>query len=377
MPQRVKHLSDMEIDEISLVDRPANAHARVVIMKSDDAEQDLDEAIFDEDGDEIDPDLLEEGDVVFDSEGDAFLVFDGETELEEVGKSDELMEAVEEIEDFFGKEIEDVSDEEFASLLDDDEVVEKFVGGIDEALKAAKGYAKTQRAGFGAGMAAGGLAGAAAAKFAPKLFGGAKKASNAGKVASHIGRHKLAYGAGGAGAALGGGYLMSKSDEGIAKSFSEELREELSKSLTDMDRDEAISKAMEQVDYMSSALEEAEEIAKSERDLRLVREYEEVAKSYALPVDHEELAPVLMAIAEYLPYEYGEVIHKALTAAGEAIFDEVGFEGGAANNDVLYAVDEFIDQNVSKADISKAAAVEAVFADNPDAYDEYMATRYL
>lgn len=371
----------MEIDEISLVDRPANAHARVVIKKNDEAEQLLDEAIFDEDGDELDPDALEEGDVVFDDEGQAYLVFDGETELEEVGKSDDLMEAIEVIEDFFDKDIDDITEEEFSSLLQDDDTVEKNLlygfKGVDNALKAAKSYANTQRVGFGAGMAAGGLAGAAAAKYAPKLFGGAKKAKTASSVASHIGRHKLAYGAGGAGAALGGGYLMSKSDTEFAKSFSEELREELSKSLTDMDRDQAISKAMEQVDSMSLALAEAEEIAKSERDLRLVREYEEVAKSYALPVDHEELAPVLMAIAEYLPYEYGEVIHKALSAAGEAIFDEVGYEGAASNNDVLYAVDEFINENISKSDISKAAAVEAVFSDNPSAYDEYMATRYF
>ena len=33
-------------------------------------------------------------------------------------------------------------------------------------------------------------------------------------------------------------------------------------------------------------------------------------------------------------------------------------------------------KNIAKADISKAQAVEAVFAENPTAYDEYMATRY-
>ena len=119
------------------------------------------------------------------------------------------------------------------------------------------------------------------------------------------------------------------------------------------------------------------EIAKSERDLRLVREYEEVAKSYNLPIPSDELGPVLMAIAEELPYEYGEVIHKALSAAGEIIFEEYGTEGAGSNNDVLTAVDAYIDENVSKSDISKAEAVEAVFDANPGAYDEYMATRYF
>ena len=158
-------------------------------------------------------------------------------------------------------------------------------------------------------------------------------------------------------------------------SFADELREELSKSLTNIERDEVIAKALGQVDEMASQLAQAEEIAKSERDLRLLREYTEVAKSYNVPVDAEELAPVLMAIAEHLPYEYGEVIHKALGAAGDLIFEEIGYQGQADNNDVLTMVDRYIDENVSKSDISKAEAVEAVFADNPDAYDEYLSTR--
>jgi hypothetical protein len=160
-------------------------------------------------------------------------------------------------------------------------------------------------------------------------------------------------------------------------SFADELREELSKSLTSIERDEVIAKAMAQVDYMSDSLSAAEDIAKSERDLRLTREYYEVAKNYNLPIDPAELAPVLYTIAEAMPYEYGEVIHKALTAAGDIVFAEMGTQGYGTNNDVLFAVDQFIDENVSKSDVSKSEAVEAVFSANPEAYDEYMATRYI
>lgn len=304
---RVKELTNMEIDEISLVDRPANQHAKVVITKRDTQEETVPEEIYNEDGELLDTDALNEGDVVFDEEGQAFVVVDEEMseEFEEVGKG------------LFG---------------------------------AAKAGFKSPKASM---------------PFAPGTSG-----DKAAKVGQHFGRNKGKYavgaGAGTAGAA--GGYAVSKS-------FAEELREELSKSVTDMEKDEVIAKAFSQVEEMSKSMAEAQEIAKSERELRLVREYEEVAKSYNLPVESDELAPVLMAIAETLPYEYGEVIHKALSAAGEIIFNEIGYEGGGSNNDVLAQVDAYIDQNVSKSDISKSEAIEAVFLDNPDAYDEYMATR--
>ena len=63
---RVKELRDMEIDEISLVDRPANQHAKVVIAKRATEEDIVPEEIYNEDGELLDAELLEEGDVVFD-----------------------------------------------------------------------------------------------------------------------------------------------------------------------------------------------------------------------------------------------------------------------------------------------------------------------
>lgn len=304
---RVKELTNMEIDEISLVDRPANQHAKVVIAKRADEEENMPEEIYNEDGELLDMDGVAEGDVVFDEEGQAFVVVDedvAEEELEEVGK------------------------------------------GLGNMFSAAKTGFKNPNATL------------------------PFKSGSAGSIGQHVGRNKGKYGAG-AGVAAGAGGVAA-----VKKSFAEELREELSKSMNDADRDEVVAKAFSQVEEMQEALTEAQEIAKSERDLRLHREYEEVAKSYNLPVDPSELAPVLMAIADNLPYEYGEVIHKALSAAGEILFEEMGTEGYATNNDVLAAVDAYIDENVSKSDISKAEAVAAVFNDNPAAYDEYMATRY-
>lgn len=253
MARVIKELTNMEIDEISLVDRPANSHARVVIAKRATEEDDVPGEIYNEDGLEVDPSTVDAGDVVFADDGEAFVVVE------------------------------------------------------DDAAE----------------------------------------------------------------------YEYEDEYEPVGKGYAEELREELSKSLTNIERDDVISKALGQVDDMRYAMEEAEVIAKSERDLRLTGDYEIVAKNYNLPVDSEDLAPVLLAIAEELPYEYGAVIHKALSAAGEILFDEVGAIGYATNNDVLDSVDHYIDENISKGEeISKSEAVSAVFDANPEAYDEYMATRY-
>ena len=324
MSSVIKTLRDMEIDEISLVDRPATAHAKVVIAKRATQEETVPEDVFNEDGEVIDVSELSEGDVVFDEEGNPFLIVEDDEPEGELQTEQEA-------------ELEDAG-------------VSKGIGNVaSQFVRGLKGVAGP----------------------APTKMG-----QTAHRTGAHIARNKLAYGAGTAAVTgAGGAYALKKNDDG--KTFAEELREELSKSLTDIERDEVISKAFAQVEEMQESLAQAEEIAKSERDLRLVREYEEVAKSYNLPIPSDELAPVLMAIAEELPYEYGEVIHKALSAAGEIIFEEYGTEGAGSNNDVLTAVDAYIDENVSKSDISKAEAVEAVFDANPGAYDEYMATRYF
>lgn len=338
MARVVKEISDMEIDEISLVDRPANQHAKVVITKNFSEEEAMPD-IYDEDGDILDFDEVTEGDVVFDETGEAFVVVDEEFEYED--------------------EMESIGKAKFGPLEGLSTGAAQIVGrGTQKAqglgAKAKGFYTKKKVEMDDLGISP---------KEVTRLRGG--------RVAATAGGGAALAGAGG-----GGAYAYNKRGKsGVKKSFADELREELSKSLTTIERDEVIAKALSQVDEMSESLAEAEEIAKSERDLRLLREYTEVAKSYNVPVDADELAPVLMAIAEHLPYEYGEVIHKALGSAGDMIFAEIGYQGQADNNDVLSQVDAYIEQNVSKSDISKAEAVEAVFADNPDAYDEYLSTR--
>jgi hypothetical protein len=253
MPRKVKELTNIEIDEISLVDRPANQHARVEIAKRA-PEEDIVPEIFNENGELLDAESLNPGDTVFDAEGNAFeVVLDDESESEQVMEEEPVL---------------------------------------------------------------------------------------------------------------------------VGKSFAEDVREELSKAFTSIERDEVISKAMAKVEALEARAAAAEAIAKSERDLRLMGEYVEVAKSYNVPVDPQELGPVLMRMADTMSYEDCSVIHKALTSAGSALFDEVGFVGGGDNNDVMSQVNAFLEEGVSKSEgVSKAAAMEEFFANNPAAYDEYLSDR--
>ena len=260
MAKEVRHISNMEIDEISLVDIPANQHAAVVIAKRATEEEAVENVqVFDETGNAIDVNDLDFGDVVFDENGQAFEV---------------------------------VADDDF-------EVADEF---------------------------------------APELVEVGKSASFAGG------------------------------------SLAEEIREELSKAATDYDRDAIIAKALSAVEEADARAHEAELIAKSEQDLRLNREYIEVAKSYNVPVDPEELGPVLKRLSESLSYDDCAVIAKALESAGNVIFDEIGYIGGGDNVDVYGQVEALIEDQIQKSDhgVSKSAAVTNFFDQNEDAYEAYL-----
>lgn len=253
MARTVHHLSNIDIDEISLVDRPAVAGARIAIAKRAHEEGTMPE-YYNEQGQGVDLDTLQVGDVVYDQNGDGF-----ELELE-----DEVSEY-------------------------DDEDVNELVG----------------------------------------------------------------------------------------KSLGEQIREDLSKAFSEVERDDVISKAMDQVSKADARATAAEHIAKSERDLRLTREYISKAADYGVAgVTPDELGPVLMRAAEMLPYEDCVVLHKAFTSAGEA-FVELGYTGGAeGGNDPFAIVDQLIGNDISKAEgVTRDAAIAKAFSDNPQAYDEYRAAQ--
>jgi hypothetical protein len=258
MPRQANWLSNIEVDEISLVDRPANQHARVAIAKRA-PEETVD--YYNEKGEVVDVDALDVGDVVYDDTGSGFV-------------------------------IEDEDDEEEAPA--------------------------------------------------------------------------------------------EKELASVGKSLAEQVREDLSKALGDVERDEVISKAMEQITKAEKRATDAELIAKSERDLRLTREYISKADEYGVPgVTPQELGPVLMRAAELLPYEDCVVLNKALTSSGAA-FAELGASGSASNQDAFGVIEDLLvdgdgSEELAKAfsdkSVNKHEVIEKAFEADPAAYDRYLADR--
>lgn len=338
-PKVVKHLSNIEIDEISLVDRGANQHASVAIAKRAPEEEYQMPELFTDEGTPLDENDLVDGQIVYDEEGNAY-----QFEADETG------------EDF------EVFDEELVEVGK----ATTNLGGLSRALK--NGY------GEGRKMASKGTKNQIGRKYSKDNPN--RSAADAGV---HFGRNRNKYlgGAGVAGAGVGA-YELTKSyeGEGVSKSFSEEVMEELSKAYSDEERDVVLSKALGQVETLLQEQAEAVEIAKAERDLRLTNEYIAKAADYNLPVNPVELGPVLYRMAETMSDQDCMVIAKCLEAAGSAIFDEVGYIGGGDNVDVLGQVNAAAAEYVGKsADMSHAQALDAVFEANPGAYDEYLAQR--
>jgi hypothetical protein len=276
MTRKVREIQDLVIDEISLVDKGANQHATVTIAKSADGDKESYMDVYDEQGNQLDPDALEIGQVVYDAAGEAY----------EIQAQEE-----EEVEETKAREPELVG--------------KSFTTPFEKR--------------------------------------------------------------------------QAKPKTTVSKGFAEGLREELSKALTDRDRDEVIAKAFTQIEQLSEAAEIAKRAAEQERDIRLTQEYVEIAKSYELPgVDVEPLAHALKEMAEKLSYEDCEVIGKALQFAAEAqdaLYTEVGSIGGGDNSDVLQMVNAHVDSYVAKSGVTREELTAEVFANNPEAYDQYLAER--
>ena len=265
MPRPTRHLTDMEIDEISTVDKAANQYSRFVIAKRAPEEEEMPQ-LYNQEGQPLDEDQLEFGDIVYDDQGAAY---------------------------------EFVEDDGSDDGVDEDE---------DQLQMAEVGKS---------------------AFFKPQ-----------------------------------------------AGSFTASVMEELSKAFSDKDRDQVIAKALGRVEELEGQQRQAIEIAKSERDLRLTREYISKAADYNLPVAPEELGPVLYRMAETMSYDDCAVIAKCLETAGEILFEETGYQGGGDNADIYSQVEQHAYDTFGKSDgFNAVSAVNTVFDQNPDAYDEYIAAQ--
>jgi hypothetical protein len=268
MPRPTRNLTDMEIDEISTVDKTANQYSRFVIAKRAPEEDEMPK-LYNQEGQPLDEDQLEFGDIVYDDQGTAYEFVEDETEEQDEDK--------------------------------------------DEPV--------------------------------PELAGVGKSAFFENQTAK-------------------------------AGSFSQSVMEELSKAFSDGDRDKVIAKALGRVEELESQFETVAKAAQAERDLRLTREYVSKAAEYNLPVAPDELGPVLYRMAETMSYDDCAVIAKCLETAGNILYEEVGYQGGGDNADIYSQVEAHAYDTFGKAeDFNATTAINKVFDQNPDAYDEYLAAQ--
>jgi len=151
--------------------------------------------------------------------------------------------------------------------------------------------------------------------------------------------------------------------------------DELSKAIRDEDGRADFSKALQaRFEAYETEISKAQELAASERDLRLEREFIAKAAEFVVPVAAEELGPVLKRAAESLSVEDFGVIVKCLDAATELsqdVFGEVGKRGTGANVDIFDAVEAEAGEIAKARGVSKEQAAAELFEANPQAYDQY------
>lgn len=154
--------------------------------------------------------------------------------------------------------------------------------------------------------------------------------------------------------------------------------QDLAKNLEDEDLREQVTKAQDLITKANERAEEAEKIAKFERDHRETQEYITKAKSLVnLPVSPDDFGPVLKRLHEHLEAEDAEMITKALSAANESIasagtFTEIGKRGIDGYGSVSKA-ETLAQEMVEKSDdITEEQALSKVFESRPDLYDEYL-----
>lgn len=345
LTKRVRALSKMDYDEVSLVDVPANQHALVMITKRHDEGADMTApAEF------FDPETLEPLDEADLQTGDVVM-----------GDDERLYEYT---------APEDV--DEFA----ESELVHK--GPTDEfryGLKAGRIM------GHGSREATGGRKTERASDYISRGGRARRAGARAGFYnATTSGRTKALHGAAATGVVGAGVGAEEGARRHYSKSFSSEIAKALAEATSDADRDYVIEEFAKRFEDQQAELDQLAEIAKSERDQRLEAQYIEVAKSMALPEDPDVLGPVLKRMSDVMDKDDVAIIAKLLDSVSGILYEEFGYEGfgpDTGSGDMADA-EAAAEARIAKANgqpISKAAGIEQYYAENPDAYEEYMANR--
>ena len=128
---------------------------------------------------------------------------------------------------------------------------------------------------------------------------------------------------------------------------------------------------------MEKRAEEAERLAKAEREAREWEGFQKRAESLPHVGERDKVAEILKA-AYGVSKENGEALEATLKAANEQIekgrlFDEMGRDGNRGQSDAMTAVNKRAEE-IRKADpaLTEAQAFDKALQENPAAYAEYL-----
>jgi hypothetical protein len=356
-------LFDLEFDEVSAVDRPANQLGLIAFAKNESGEgPNLQEdsmpeiEVYDSDGLAVDGSQLEHGDVVYGEDGTEYVWVD-EDSADEDDESD------------------DEGDEDQQMVYEDeDEEAYAGVGKGLPGLRRAAFMASAKEAGRGARTQGYGfLHGLSRTRSAASPTAPGAGASRAGSAVwgnrSNLQRAGIATAAATPAVAGTGAYGYQKTK----KSLGDEVLEGLSKAVNDDERNQYIAKALDEIEVYKAA----NEAMATELDAMREQQIEEVfiakAAEYNLPVSPGVLGPILKAMTEVLDDEQLEVVDQLFASVGDALYDEIGYVGDTDNISVLDQVNAYASELVGKADgMTPEQAQVFAFESNPAAYEAYL-----
>lgn len=357
MSRMVKKLSKLDIDEVSLVDKPANQHGLVAIAKRDEENTMSAQPLFDTEGYQVDPSELEPNEYVYDEAGNEYINVVDEYD-DQPGYDDE--------EDEVGKAV-------YGPLKRTD-----VVGRTSRAASEMSSDLRSNaRSGLAAGRTRAGNAGRRAKRRATNSLTAAGMQYRALPANARTG---IQYGgtlAAGGGAGYGAG--RGRRDDKVGKSYGQSVLEELSKSYGDDDRDMIVSKAIDELAAENAILvSKAEQVEQAMLAMQAEQEYNEfveVAKGYGYAGEEaDEVAGLLYDTAANNPDQLGMLdrVLSSQSAIAKSLLSEQGF-AGTYESDALAQVYALADEAVSKTDgqVSTEQAVTELFAANPGLYDEY------
>lgn len=402
-------LVDMELDEISLVKKGANQFSTVSIAKSLSSEEEEMEELFDENGDLVDAEELDYGDVVFDSDGNAFEVTPEDDDDDYDGNDDDIEKSVWGAVAGAGKKVSNTGrraagkvrraafgegpreafgdgiSRRAASAVDSARYLgtpagspvgaarNAVTGATEQGGSAVRRMRNQARAGWNAGASnreiersirRGTLPSAARDNMMP---GGGSRTR---RVFQNVSQNRGRYAAGAAGAGAVGGAGYGAYEYNRRRNVGKSLREEFSKALTDDDRESVISKAMDAISQLEEQNEIALEIAKSEQEQRIFNDYVSIAKTYDLPFEDDVVASAMMEAEANLSEEACAVIAKSFELASNLITQEIGYD--ELGSDAMYVVDDALDEIGKSGD---PEAITQLLENNPELYEAYLAEK--